>query len=232
MTVKFVNGIVPVTNATGWLRDWGRSALRGAYRMVTRANWGVGGVGNVLKYLVLSNDNDPQMPSVITADLNQPSFLDHTALTAKDEALASARHAPVYSFNWPGSRSMDKEGFHDSFRRLHPWAWPSASSGRAAPPELYGFTWHHDAPSGLVADRVDYVYYRDGVVNDYRYAFRPTLSVVAHSDSCTFRKTQHANPGANANAPTPSPDPSPPPHTIWPSDHNAVFTAFMLDKLM
>ena len=85
------------------------------------------------------------LPTMITGDFNEPSHLDWT-----EEVVATGRH-PI-TVDWPGSRTLEKAGFKDSYRVKNPD--PLTHPGNTWTP-----TTSPDDPEDH-HDRIDFVMYR------------------------------------------------------------------------
>lgn len=89
--------------------------------------------------------NDPNLPTILVGDFNEPSHLDWT-----DKAAKAGRH-PI-KVEWPASKAFADDGFKDSYRELNP--------DEIAKP---GYTWtpttKNDDPKDH-HDRIDFVLYR------------------------------------------------------------------------
>jgi hypothetical protein len=94
---------------------------------------------------IVSDADTLGLPAFTVGDFNEPSHLDWTAETA-----AIKRH-PI-KVEWPGSKTLEKAGFRDSYREQHPDV--------IAKP---GYTWtpttRVDDPNDH-HDRIDFVMYR------------------------------------------------------------------------
>lgn len=84
-------------------------------------------------------------PAVITGDFNEPSHLDWT------QAAAEAGQHPI-KVEWPGSKTLEKAGFKDSYREIHPD--PITHPGNTWTPNS-----KPDDPNDK-HDRIDFVMYR------------------------------------------------------------------------
>ncbi|MCA9776233.1 MAG: endonuclease/exonuclease/phosphatase family protein [Candidatus Eremiobacteraeota bacterium] len=84
-------------------------------------------------------------PTVITGDFNEPSHLDWT------QRVADAGRHPI-KVEWPGSKTLAKAGFKDSYREFHPD--PLSHPGNTWTP-----TTRPDDPKDH-HDRIDFVMYR------------------------------------------------------------------------
>lgn len=85
------------------------------------------------------------LPAIATGDFNEPSHLDWTEETAR-----IGRH-PI-KVEWPGSKTLEKAGFKDSYREIHPD--PVTHPGNTWTP-----TTAEDDPNDH-HDRIDFVMYR------------------------------------------------------------------------
>lgn len=85
------------------------------------------------------------LPAIVTGDFNEPSHLDWTEETAR-----IGRH-PI-KVEWPGSKTLEKAGFRDSYREIHPD--PVSHPGNTWTP-----TTAPDDPNDH-HDRIDFVMYR------------------------------------------------------------------------
>ena len=98
----------------------------------------------ILRELVAHREASPPIPVLVGGDFNSGSHLDWT-----EEAAELANHCGRV-VPWPVSRSMEREGFIDTFRAMHPD--PVADAGHTWSPE---FRESHP-------DRIDYVYASGG----------------------------------------------------------------------
>ena len=85
------------------------------------------------------------LPAIAVGDFNEPSHLDWTEETAR-----IGRH-PI-KVEWPGSKTLEKAGFKDSYREMHPN--PVTHPGNTWTP-----TTAEDDPNDH-HDRIDFVMYR------------------------------------------------------------------------
>ena len=84
-------------------------------------------------------------PAVITGDFNEPSHLDWT------QPVADTGRHPI-KVEWPGSKTLEKAGFKDSYREFHPD--PLSHPGNTWTPKT-----RPDDPKDH-HDRIDFVMYR------------------------------------------------------------------------
>jgi endonuclease/exonuclease/phosphatase family metal-dependent hydrolase len=89
------------------------------------------------------------IPAFLTGDINSPSFADWTA------AAVGTRPHVRYELDWPVSRAIERAGFRDSYRDLHPN--PMAEPGLTWPagrPRVEGWNPAPDDPH----ERIDFVF--------------------------------------------------------------------------
>ncbi len=89
------------------------------------------------------------IPVVLTGDFNAPSWQDWTS------EMVGVRYQIRYPVKWPVSLAVERAGFVDSYREVHPD--PKHDPGLtwwAARPEVLGGYPNHTAPQ----DRIDFVY--------------------------------------------------------------------------
>ncbi len=95
---------------------------------------------NVLRVLQPAIENSANVPIVVCGDFNSGSHLDwvpETRLLNKG-----------YAIPFPATRLMERSGFLDSFREIHP-----------DPLEVRGITWTPAFPKAF-QDRIDYIFYK------------------------------------------------------------------------
>jgi exodeoxyribonuclease-3 len=103
------------------------------------------------EFRALVSESDAMgLPSIATGDFNEPSHLDWTPAT-----VAAKRH-PI-TVEWPGSKTLEKAGFKDSYREKHP-------DPLAKPGDTWTPTKPADDPK-TKHDRIDFVMYRGGEIS-------------------------------------------------------------------
>ena len=91
-----------------------------------------------------------QIPVFLVGDFNAPSHLDWT------EAAVGIREHVRYPLAWPVSRAVERAGFMDSFRDVHPD--PVSDQGITWPASRPFVKGYNPGRNGAAADRIDFVY--------------------------------------------------------------------------
>jgi exonuclease III len=101
-------------------------------------------IKQILKEIKPWLDNANQTPVVMSGDFNCNSHLDWTEAT-KDAHLG-------YVVNWPVTAKMEKAGFIDSFREIHP--------NPLTAPGYTGWPFTRRTGQRAVENRIDYIFYQ------------------------------------------------------------------------
>lgn len=148
---------------------------------------------------------DETRPIILMGDFNEPSHLDWTESTAK-----------MFDHNgltipWNNTLTLENNGFTDAYREFFPnpkinpgFTWPSFVTGKKST------SW---TPKADERDRIDYIFYKNGVKNTSYAALVGPKNSYAY-DTLTNSFTENENfIGENLE---------------WPTDHKAVFVKLQL----
>ncbi|HJP32923.1 MAG TPA: endonuclease/exonuclease/phosphatase family protein [Candidatus Latescibacteria bacterium] len=121
-------------------------------------------IDQILALLQPTLAQSDKVPVIVAGDFNSPSHLDWGEDTRP-------RHRDLV-VDWPVSRSMERAGFVDAFRHLHP-----------DPVSVPGFTWSPRSETSW-KDRIDYVYLHGS-------SLRP-VSATVHDEQAPRWPSDHA----------------------------------------
>ena len=112
--------------------------------------------GTQVNELINLVDNiNNQMPIVIVGDFNEPSHLDWVIGAANPMQFQFNNQLLPFTVDWPTSKKMLDAGFSDAYRVLF-----------NNPIDYPGYTWTTNYSINEVHDRIDFIYYNEGLILD------------------------------------------------------------------